>query len=234
MAAGTGDLRRRLVLAAAAVGILATIYGLLAWSGALERIIDGESLRDVVVSLGWLGPAAVVALMTAAVVVSPIPSAPIAMAAGAAYGHMWGTAYVAIGAETGAIVAFTVARVLGREAMQRWFGDRLSVGWLGSQNALTAIVFATRLMPFLSFDLVSYAAGLTPLVFWRFAAATLLGIAPASYLLAHFGEAFASADARRVGLAVLGLGSITLLPIAVKLVLRRRRQRQERAARPPA
>ena len=227
------DAKRRLLAAAAVVFVLAALYGALSWSGVLERLLSGEALHDIVIRLGWLGPVAVVALMSFAIVLSPIPSAPIAMAAGAAYGDIWGALYVGIGAEVGALLAFGIARIFGREVLVRWFGDRVSVGWLGSQNALMAIVFATRLMPFLSFDLVSYAAGLTPLTLWRFAVATLLGIAPASYLLAHFGEEFASADARRVGLAVLALGSITLVPVAVKVLLDWRRRRRDVTAKPP-
>lgn len=229
----SGDARRRLVKAVAVVLILVAIYGALSWSGALAYLLDGEALRAYVEGLGWLGPAAVVALMGVAIVLSPIPSAPIAMAAGAAYGQLWGAFYVGIGAEMGAVVAFCIARVLGRDVMLKWFGERISVGWIGSQNALMVIVFATRLMPFLSFDLISYAAGLTPLAFWRFAVATLLGIAPASFLLAHFGNEFASADARRVSMVVLGLGMITLVPVVVKVWLDWRRRRRKGAARPP-
>jgi len=190
-------------------------------------LLDGDAMRTYVERLGWFGPVAVVVLMSVAIVLSPIPSAPIAMAAGAAYGHLWGAIYVGAGAGIGAVIAFSIARILGREAMVRWFGDKVSVGWLGSQNALMGIVFATRLMPFLSFDLVSYAAGLTPLTFWRFVVATVVGIAPASFLLAHFGHEFASADARRVGVVVLALGTITLVPVLVKVLLdwRRRRKR---------
>ena len=230
----SGDARWRLVKAVAVVLILVLTYGVLSWTGALAYLLDGEALRMHVVRLGWLGPVVVVALMSTAIVLSPIPSAPIAMAAGAAYGPLWGAFYVGIGAEMGAVLAFCIARVLGREVMRKWFGDRITVGWIGSQNALMTIVFATRLMPFLSFDLISYAAGLTPLKFWRFAVATLLGIAPASFLLAHFGNEFASADARRVGFVVLGLGAITLVPVAIKVWLDWRRARRKRLATPPA
>ncbi|MHA1601116.1 MAG: TVP38/TMEM64 family protein [Alphaproteobacteria bacterium] len=228
------DARRRLIIAGAVILVLAVIYGALSWSGALTHLLDGEGLRMYVEGLGWLGPVAVVALMGLAIVLSPIPSAPIAMAAGAAYGDLWGAIYVGIGAEAGAVLAFCIARFLGRDVMLKWFGERVTVGWIGSQNALMAIVFATRLMPFLSFDLISYAAGLTPLAFWRFAVATLLGIAPASFLLAHFGNEFASADARRVGMVVLGLGMITLVPVVVKIWLDWRRGRRKCAAKPPA
>ncbi len=48
--------------------------------------------------------------MILAILVSPIPSAPIAVAAGAAYGHTWGRLYVLLGAECGALAAFGLAR----------------------------------------------------------------------------------------------------------------------------
>jgi uncharacterized membrane protein YdjX (TVP38/TMEM64 family) len=228
-----GSSLSRAVAFSAVAAVLVAAYLALSWSGALEAFTDGDVLREGLVRLGWLGPAAVIALMTSAIVFSPIPSAPIAMAAGAAFGHTWGAIYVGLGAEAGALLAFAIARVLGREAMHRWLGERVSVAWLGSQTALMTIVFATRLMPFLSFDLISYAAGLTPITWWRFALATILGIAPASFLLAHFGEAFASADARRMGWAVLALGTITLLPLAVKSMLDWRRRRRDQAINPP-
>ncbi|MBK8909482.1 MAG: TVP38/TMEM64 family protein [Rhodospirillales bacterium] len=156
--------------------------------------------------------------MTTAIVMSPIPSAPIALAAGYAYGHTWGTVYVLIGAELGALLAFGLARVLGYEVLKQWFGDRLSFGFLGSQNLMMAIVFVTRLLPFLSFDLVSYAAGLTCLSPWRFALATLAGIVPASFLLAHFGGELASANTSWIMIAVVILGGLTLIPLGVKVV----------------
>jgi len=147
------------------------------------------------------------------VVASPIPSAPIALAAGAAYGHVWGTVQVVIGAELGALIAFGLARVLGHDVLRRVFGDRVDAGLLGSQNALTGTVFASRLMPFVSFDIISYAAGLSRLHAWRFALATLAGIIPASFVLAHFGGEAVSGDIGRTTWAVLGLGLITGLPL---------------------
>ncbi|RTQ99657.1 TVP38/TMEM64 family protein [Halomonas nitroreducens] len=188
----------------------------------LHALQTGDTLEQAVIRLGPLGPVLVIGLMTLAIVMSPIPSAPIALAAGAVYGHAWGTLYVAIGSGTGALIAFCIARLLGYDALRVWLGVRPSSGllqrFLGSQNALMAAVFATRLMPFVSFDVISYAAGLSPLRAWRFVVATLLGVLPASFLLAHFGDHLASDDLRRAGLTVLALGTITLLPLAWKAV----------------
>jgi uncharacterized membrane protein YdjX (TVP38/TMEM64 family) len=176
-------------------------------------LLDGARLEMLVARAGLWGPVLIVTLMTVAVVASPIPSAPIALAAGAAYGHLWGTVQVVIGAELGALIAFGLARVLGRDVLRRVFGDRVDAGLLGSQSALTVTVFASRLMPFVSFDMISYAAGLSRLHAWRFALATLAGIVPASFLLAHFGGEAVSGDLGRATWAVLGLGLVTGLPL---------------------
>jgi uncharacterized membrane protein YdjX (TVP38/TMEM64 family) len=176
-------------------------------------LMDGEHLEALVARAGLWGPVLIVTLMTVAVVASPIPSAPIALAAGAAYGHLWGTAQVVIGAELGALIAFGLARILGHDVLRRVFGDRVDAGLLGSQTALTVTVFASRLMPFVSFDMISYAAGLSRLHAWRFALATLAGIVPASFLLTHFGGEAVSGDLGRATWAILGLGFVTGLPL---------------------
>jgi uncharacterized membrane protein YdjX (TVP38/TMEM64 family) len=187
--------RDKLIGGALALAVLAGSYGLLHESGALNTILDADALHAQVVRLGPWGPLMIAALMMLAVLISPIPSAPIALAAVAAYGHGWGTLYVLRGSGAGAMAAFGVARFVGFQTVQRWFGSRLSVGLVGSQNALMTIVFVSRLLPFLSFDIVSYAAGLTVLRPWRFAVATLAGIAPTSFLLAHFGSEMVTGEA---------------------------------------
>jgi uncharacterized membrane protein YdjX (TVP38/TMEM64 family) len=221
MSAGT---RMRIVAAGVLVLAMAGVYGLLRETGALATIGDGDALRRFIVGLGIAGPLAVIGLMTLAILVSPVPSAPIALAAGAAYGHTWGTLYIVLGAEIGALGAFGIGRLLGHDALHRWFGDRLPKTRLRSQGALMAIVFASRLLPFVSFDVVSYAAGLTKLSLWRFALATLAGILPASFLLAHFGGEMATGELDKMLYAVLLLGLLTGIPLAVHFLRERKRK----------
>jgi uncharacterized membrane protein YdjX (TVP38/TMEM64 family) len=190
------------------------------WQGGLP-MPDRTTVAAWVAGAGAWGPALIVGVMIAAVVASPIPSAPIALAAGAAYGHYLGTVYVAIGAELGAMTAFLIARFLGRDAVARWLGHKTDHGLLGSQNVLTLIVFGSRLLPFVSFDAMSYAAGLSRLHLWRFSLATLAGILPASFVLAHFGSVALDGRFDQTQWMVLGLGLLTGLPILL-LALRRR------------
>jgi uncharacterized membrane protein YdjX (TVP38/TMEM64 family) len=217
----TSGTRIRILVAAAIVLAMVAAYWQLNESAAMATLLDGQALRQFIAGLGVAGPLAVIGLMTLAILVSPIPSAPIALAAGAAYGHTWGTVYILLGAELGALAAFGLARLLGRDAVQCWLGNRLPESRLGSQGMLMAIVFASRLLPFLSFDVVSYAAGLTTLSLWRFAVATLAGILPASFALAHFGGEMASGELDRILLAVLALGLLTGIPLAWEMFRRR-------------
>ena len=52
---------------------------------------DGDTISGWVMVAGLWGPLLIIVLMTVAVVATPIPSAPIALAAGAAYRHTLGT-----------------------------------------------------------------------------------------------------------------------------------------------
>lgn len=187
----------------------------------LQQLSQGERLNAILEQAGQYGPLIVIALMTLAVVASPLPSAPIAVASGALYGHGWGALYVLAGAQLGAMICFGLARGLGYDTLHRWFGDKLQMGLLGSQRALSYGILVSRLLPFISFDIVSYAAGLTVIRFWRFAVATLIGIAPSSFFLAHIGSEMSEGEWARMGIAVLLLGGITLVPILMVKRIRR-------------
>lgn len=213
------------ILGAIALLTVILTYGWIAPKlGLPAELPDPALLRQWFEGLGAAGPAAIIGLMVVAILLSPIPSAPIALAAGALYGHFWGGLYVLAGAELGALLAFGIARLIGFDVLHRWLGDRLSRGLAGSQNFLMATVFVSRLLPFISFDIVSYAAGLTTLTFWRFAIATLAGIIPASFLLAHFGSELVASETDRILLALVFLGLLTAIPLFVRLAGRNREE----------
>lgn len=203
----------------------------IAYWGFIEReaimvFIQPEKIGMWIKDLGPMGPVATGALMAVAIIFSPIPSAPIALAAGAVYGHTWGTVYILIGAEIGALVAFALARVLGKRFVDRWVGDRLPNTFIVSQNGLTLLILTARLIPFLSFDVVSYAAGLTSISLLRFALATLAGMIPASFVLAHFGAELTAANTNQVLIAVLAMAVLMIVPIVIMKISKWRNNRK--------
>lgn len=212
--------RKKLIAA-----VIAIIVGvLLVWWSLSADLPSGSELRQWFEDWGVWGPIAVIATMALAILISPIPSAPIALAAGALYGHYWGTFYVVIGAEIGAIGAFFISRYFGYSLLHHWFGEQLNQGLAGSQRFLMGTVFVSRLIPFISFDIISYAAGLTAIHFWRFAIATLAGVIPIAFLLAHFGSEMVAEETDRILFAILLLGMITVVPLIIRQMIKSRQK----------
>lgn len=211
----------KIAIAAGIVVLLGCLWWLLALSGGLAFLSDAEALRSWIARLGLIGPLAVVGLLAANVVASPVPGGPILIAGGAAYGPFWGTVYGLVGIELGSLMAFLLARVLGAEAVRRWIGDQAMRRLEGSETTLLTIVFVSRLIPIISFDVVSYAAGLTPLRLWRFALANLAGIVPMTVLLVLVGNGIITADAYGIGLALAAMVGMVLIAVALLVWLRR-------------
>ena len=90
--------------------------------------------------------------------------------------------------------------------------------WVGSQNSMMIAVLLSRLVPFISFDLISYAAGLTSIKQWRFSVATLIGLMPASFLLAHFGSEMTADNLNESMSYVFGIGMLIILPVLWGLI----------------
>jgi uncharacterized membrane protein YdjX (TVP38/TMEM64 family) len=206
----------RLILVLLFVAGLAAGYFALAGSELMNLFTDIDVLISKVRNLGIYGPLLLIGLIALAIVFNPLPSAPIALGAGAIYGHTLGTVYVVAGAELGAILAFMIARWAGYDLTRRFFAESGSLKGISSQNTLTMLVFVSRLIPFMSFDLVSYGAGLSPIKPWRFAVATLLGLLPVSFALAHFGAEIGNGDYRTLVGIILVIGLLTIVPILLK------------------
>jgi uncharacterized membrane protein YdjX (TVP38/TMEM64 family) len=187
--------------------------------GWLDMLKNQEKMAILIKNLGILGPVAIVFLIATAIIISPLPSAPVALVSGALYGHTFGTIYVVLGALSGALIAFMISRKLGYDYVNRKLHHRLPVNIVGSQNTLMLIVFFTRLAPFISFDVISYAAGLTKLTFGRFILATLMGIIPISFVLAHLGSEVENGEMKSIAIALLLLGFFTLIPLIIKKLM---------------
>jgi uncharacterized membrane protein YdjX (TVP38/TMEM64 family) len=189
----------------------------------LERMVDLSELvkTDRLVALlqaaGPFGPFLLIGGMATAVVVSPIPSLPLDLAAGAAYGPAWGTFYAVLGAEIGAILSFLIARAVGREWLQKVL--RLDVRFceLCSDRHLVTVLVLARLLPIVSFDVISYGAGLTNMSVITFALATLVGMVPPTLAFTYFGSSVVSAQWPLVLAGGLMVAFFLLVP---KLVLR--------------
>lgn len=176
-------------------GIAAVVAG---WWGLMsidyERYLTPAALGQWLNDAGPLAPLVLIGTMAMAVVIPPIPSLPLDLAAGAAFGPFYGALYAVIGAEIGAIACFLVARALGREALARVMKTEVTFCQTCTDHQLMGVMFFARLIPIFSFDMVSYGAGLTNISLKTFALATLFGMAPPTFAFTYLGSSVVSAQ----------------------------------------
>jgi uncharacterized membrane protein YdjX (TVP38/TMEM64 family) len=158
-----------------------------------------------------------------------VPGTLLTVLGGTAFGLWPGVPLSLAGATLGAALAFGIGRGLGREyVMRRFGGSATKLGPLERPGAAFLTFFRLRLIPFLPFAAVNFAAGLTPAPIWPFLAGTLVGILPSTFGWTYFatvvGEGSA-ADREEAGIRLaIALGLLLLLSLLPNLVRRLRRR----------
>lgn len=163
---------------------LANEPGWYAWWPHVSRLEIEQFIR----SFGPWGVAASIAVMVIHSFV-PFPAELVAIANGMLYGPVWGTVITWTGAMLGALLAFGLARMLGRPVVRRLLSEtnnKLVDDWV-RVHAGGALLFS-RFIPVIAFNLINYAAGLTTVSWWTFVWTTSLGILPLTTLMVVMGH----------------------------------------------
>jgi uncharacterized membrane protein YdjX (TVP38/TMEM64 family) len=117
-----------------------------------------------------------------------------------------------LGAAGGAMASFIIARYLGRNFIEKFLGGHINFCTLCSNRVLTKVVFFSRLLPFVSFDIISYGAGLTKMSLKNFSLATILGMVPLTFMYNYFGSIIRVGRGLAIFLAVVMVIFFFLLP----------------------
>ena len=192
--------------------LLVAAFYLVGQSVDFEELLSQDQLTAALESAGPFAPLVLILTMTIAVVVSPIPSLPLDLAAGAAFGPFLGMIYAVTGAELGAILSFLIGRALGRELLSKLLRVDVVFCEMCSDHKLMVLVFLARLLPIFSFDIVSYGAGLTNMSLKVFAIATLLGMILPTFALTYFGSSVVTTQWPLILLGALMVGLLVFLP----------------------
>lgn len=155
--------------------------------GDLVQLLDPKNTQRWLLERGSMAPLLFVLLMATAVVLSPLPSLPLTLAAGAFFGPFEGGFYSILGGVLGSSLAFLIARLVGRQLLERVLTGYIQFCVHCSDKLLTRVVLVSRLLPFVSFDIVSYGAGLTAMSLRRFVLATAIGMSPLTLVYTYFG-----------------------------------------------
>ena len=186
---------------AAALVLLFTGEGETLW----RFFSDRGRIQQTISESGALGPALFVFLLVLQAVVAPLPAPALAMAGGYCFGTFEGFLLTWFGALLGGVVCFWISKLFGRG----FVADSARMGrldrYVEEHGAL--VVFVLRLIPLVSFDAISYGAGLSSLSFSRFLLATALGMAPGTFVFVYLGGAAPGPGiwAALIGLAILAV-----------------------------
>lgn len=150
---------------------------------------DVEGFRDYLLSFGPLAAIVSALLMVFQSIIAPLPAFVITFSNGLMFGWFFGAILSWSSAMLGAVLCFFIAKYLGRPVVEKIVTKKALDWWdrffakYGKHS-----IFIARLLPIVSFDLVSYTAGVTSVSFWQFFWATGLGQLPATILYSYLGQ----------------------------------------------
>ena len=180
--------------------------------------LDMEGLKEYILSFGIWGPIVSFLLMVLQSVAAPLPAFVITFANAALFGWVYGAILSWSSAMAGAAVCFYIAKFLGRNTVENLTSkfalddvDKFFVKY-GKHTILIA-----RLLPFMSFDLVSYAAGLTSMSFTSFFIATGIGQLPATIVYSYVGGML-TGGAKLMMTVLLTLFALSILIYVIKKI----------------
>ena len=182
------------VIAAAAIAVLLSYFAVPGVREAFNNIGrmfasgDFMVIREFVDSYGAYAAAVSFILMILQSVAAPLPAFLITFANASLFGWWKGAILSWSSAMAGAEVCFWIARILGRDVVERLTSKAglEQIDEFFEKHGRLSILIA-RLLPFISFDIVSYAAGLTSMSFGGFLIATGIGQLPATIIYSYVG-----------------------------------------------
>lgn len=205
-------------------GFLALYFAIPDLHNGLNTAFATISKLDTKVVIAYLRSygklAAVVSfiLMVLQSIAAPIPAFLITLSNAAIFGWVKGAILSWSSAMAGAALCFFIARALGRDVVEKLTskGAMESVDVFFERYGKFAILIC-RLLPFVSFDFVSYGAGLTNMGFWSFFVATGVGQLPATIVYSYVGGTL-SGGAQKLFVGLLTLFALSILIGIIKKV----------------
>lgn len=186
---------KRVALLAAIAAAFLCYYCIPAVNSGMNRIFkmfasgDFTVVKEFVESYGAYAALVSFGLMIFQSVAAPLPAFLITFANANLFGWWKGAILSWSSAMAGAALCFWIARTLGRDAaikLTSKAGLEQIDGFFEKYGKNTILI--CRLLPFVSFDIVSYAAGLTSMSFGSFMIATGIGQLPATIVYSYVGS----------------------------------------------
>ncbi len=150
---------------------------------------SADDIKSFINGFGNAAPLVFIFICIIKPVIFFLPSMGLTIVAGVLFGPMYGTIYVAVGGAGSTAVGFYMTRWFGRKWIEQFIKGREKM--LKMDEKMEKTGFKTTLMLRLlglPWDMVSYSAGLSRVRFRDFYIASLIALAPASFIYTYFGS----------------------------------------------
>ena len=223
-----------LVLFLAALGIYFAVPSVHEWVNkvlVMFRTGNFDDMHAFIAQYGKWAMAISFLLMVFQSIAAPLPAFFITLTNANLFGWWQGCILSWASSMTGAAMCFWIARILGRDVVEKICtkGALLSIEDFFAKYGKRCILVA-RLLPFISFDIVSYAAGLTAMDFWGFFLATGLGQLPACVVYSYVGGML-TGGAKKMFIGLMCLFALAIVVVLIKQVYNASQKKKEEAAK---
>ena len=230
------SLTKKLALVGVAVALLLVYLFVPAVNKLINDIVkmfqtgNFSAMRSFIAQYGAWAMLVSSLLMIFQSLAAPLPAFFITLTNANLFGWWQGCILSFVSSMAGAALCFYIARILGRDVVEK----------ICTKGALKQIedffakygkkcILVARLLPFISFDVVSYAAGLTAMDFWGFFIATGIGQMPACIVYSYVGGML-TGGAQLMFTGLLCLFALFILVAIIRSVWVARQKAKEEAA----
>ncbi|MCQ9208758.1 MAG: TVP38/TMEM64 family protein [Omnitrophica bacterium] len=167
--------------------VIAAIWWIVSCQCVNLKVLTPAALRDYIQGFGKLAPIIYILAYSLNTISVLPPIAGLSLAAGLAFGSLWGAIYLMIAALIGTSCTFFISRFFGRGFVERLLKGRFKNldDLLKRRGFITVLFF--RVVPLVPYEVLNYAGGLSKMRFRDYFFASFLGLIPGVIIASFFG-----------------------------------------------
>ena len=190
--------------------LLLVLLALVSWiyreqvGNFIDLIGDKEAIGQLLSQIGFWGPLVFVVLLAVQVVTALLPAHGLMVAAGYLYGFIGGALLNLFGVVIASQLAFLLARYAGQSKVRRMIPDRIRTRWEPVVRR-QGVFFFTLIFwfPIIPSNITNYIGGISPISFWAFMAASIVGRLPGVLLITAIGAYGFELSLQQWGIVIL-------------------------------
>ena len=183
-----------------------------------------EVVKSWTDQFGVFGPLVVIGIIIIETVIAPIPGTLVPIIIGALYGIWPGILYAWVGNMIGSVIAFWIARKLGRPVVKKIISEEKIQKYDHYLHRRRIMIWVAYFIPLLPLDILSFVIGLSQIRFRFFMGVIAVGFTGNLLILTLFGERLISATGWEKAMWIF----ITIIFLVAAIIIERMSSKKDR------